>query len=233
MVAGVVAVRSVRARRASFALNFKGSGGKMQGIVILGMYHSGTTYLARLLHDRGIPMHGGQGYFEGEVTGLHYEDAEVVEKNRLEVKRLQIKDGIATYSPSTAFMKWLRGYKRRRESCGELWGVKEPRMAVFSKAYLDVFRNCKIILCHRCPGRVAQTRHRKYLNEGQNPMNLMSAYEHTHAGVLDNYRKLNLQGNLFAFWYDGTREWHERQNETLNKFLEMDFNYINDWKFDT
>jgi hypothetical protein len=204
-----------------------------QGIVMLGCFHSGTTYLAKLLHERGIKMHGGAGYFDGEVTGLHYEDKEIVEANRVEVKRLQIKDHIAHYSPSTGFMKWMREYKNRRVNEGVPWGFKEPRCAVLSKAYLDVFRNCKIILCHRCPGRVAQTRHRKYASENHNPMNIMSTYEHTHASVLDNYRDLKLGGNLFAFWYDGTKDFHKEQEESLNRFLDMDLNYLEGWKFDT
>lgn len=205
----------------------------MNGIVVLGMYHSGTTYLAKLLHEKGIKMDGGQGYFDGEVTGLHYEDKEVVEANRIEVKRLQVKDGIATYNPSTSFLKWMREYKNRRVAEDVPWGFKEPRCAVLSKAYLDVFRNCKLIICHRSPGRVAWTRHKRYASEQQNPMNIMSTYQHTHASVLDNYRKLKLKGNLFAFWYDGTKEFHKTQSESLDKFLDMDLNYLEDWKFDT
>ena len=200
------------------------------GIIIMGMYHSGTTYLAKLLHEKGIKMAGKHGFYEDEETGMHYEDKELVIKNIIEAKTTTIKNHQAVYKPTLKFKEYLRGYKARRQADGVPWGFKEPRCALLSKSYFDVFRNCKFIICHRCPARVAMTRYNNYDN--RTPMNVISTYEHTHAQVFDTWRELRFQRKLFPFWHDGSKGFHKGQNDELNKFLDMDLNYIDDWRFE-
>lgn len=206
----------------------------MSGIVILGMYHSGTTFLAKRLDELGVKMCGDRGYNVGEFTGLHYEDDEVVEKNYFEAKRGFVRDRRFVWNPSKDYVKWVMDYKRRREAEGVPWGVKEPRMALLSKVWLDKFRNCKLILCHRSPIRVSYTKVTKYKEDQHNPMNVQSTYSHTFATVLDNYNWLKgRKMPLFVFDYDANKNGHDRQNSALNKYLGFDFNYLEEWKFDT
>jgi hypothetical protein len=200
------------------------------GIIILGLYDSGTTYLAKLLHEKGIKMSGEHGLYEDEETGLHYEDKEIVIKNIIEAKTTTIENHQAVYKPNPKFCDYLRKYKLRRQADGVPWGFKEPRCAVLAKAYMSVFRNCKFIICHRSPQRVAMTRYNNYDN--QTPLNVISTYEHTHAQVFDTWREMRGQAKMFPFWHDGSRDFHKGQNDALNKFLDLDLDYVDGWKFD-
>lgn len=204
------------------------------GIIIMGMYHSGTTYLAKLLHDRGVKMCGDGGFYEGSVTGNHYEDAEVLEMNRNECRYIRTEDRMMRYNERKEFRQGILRYKSKRQSEGALWGVKEPRIALFSKTWMDVCRNCKLIICHRSPIRVSWTKVSKYWQDGHKPLDIQSTYSHTYGRVLDNWAQMKgSKMPLFVFDYDANANGHDRQNEALNKYLGFKLDYLDEWKYDT
>ena len=204
-------------------------------VLIAGMYHSGTSMLAKCLHEQGVRMWSDEW---GQVSDEKQEGREFCECKRLwdinqrEQERGLVKlraDGMGyNYVPSLEMRQDLVGYRKAREAEGVAWGAKEPRIATYIDAYTGTFRGAKLILCLRNQGRVAESRLTR--GHGTTPIVTLVTSLFTAARCLTRLNEA--EGvDTFLWVYERTEAEHCRQQAALREFLGMpEFDYMGQFK---
>lgn len=117
----------------------------MRTVIVVGIHACGTRFIAKALHDSGIPM------WHERPTEAHYEDLEILDLNIAELAKhgKDWFDESVGMQYSHEFMTALYNYKAKRT--GEIYGFKEPRIAMLIGAYKKVWPDAKWICCVRNP----------------------------------------------------------------------------------
>lgn len=121
-------------------------------ILVIGTGRSGTSTVAKILHEHGISMGFSFAVSGQHDSGCTYEDLECKHINKLFLQHNICYD---------AYIKKLCEYGQRREGNGE-WGVKHPAICHVIGIYLQVFdpvvvrctrdRDGVVESCMRCYG---------------------------------------------------------------------------------
>jgi len=133
-------------------------------IIIPGLIHAGTSFLARRLIAAGGDM--------GDWLNIHNEDirlSEIVETELMERGLNNPRDRARVLSwsrewfqPSITCVDKLRRYREYREKRADgPWGFKLPSLELIAPAIRDVFPEAKIVICVRHIDDTAFSRMRK------------------------------------------------------------------------
>lgn len=125
----------------------------MYPIIIIGQPRSGTSNVARILHDYyGIFM--GHKFWEPEFAGSQgtFEDMRLMEANSL------FERGAIGIKP---WIRRFRRFVRSREKLNLPWGFKDPRLLIVLGLALSFFKQPTIIRCHRDRGMVVKSQVKK------------------------------------------------------------------------
>lgn len=134
-------------------------GDRRMRVVILGMHKSGTTLIARILHESGIAM----GQFDPEVgydEGNHYEREEFNAINRAVLGHPNVRSFEVVNSPVSPVPTGLE--ERARQQVEQLderhaaWGFKDPRTCLTFSFWRELLPEARVIVVHRHPGEVWQ-----------------------------------------------------------------------------
>ena len=182
-------------------------------IIIAGMPHSGSSFLADRLHSAGIQMHSAK-------MCEHYECQELVTLADAEQKRRRCgldKSGVPRYKPSPEFVLSLKEYRRKRELIKSPlpYGFKEPRITAYLEAYMQVWPDAMYIWAIRNPLTAAFTRIRRIeqdivrLKRQIRMPNVIELLQDHSAALLYAMRTLNqYQPSVLPYFYsrDTTQE---------------------------
>ena len=136
-------------------------------ILVLGMHRSGTSALARLLHDAGADL--GERLVPGSAGNEqgHWEDAFAVETHERLLAELgrrwdDVRPLPAGWRDSEAAREArarIVGYVRATRLRHRLWAAKDPRMCLFADLWREALQEagCRVssLLLARHPGEVA------------------------------------------------------------------------------
>ncbi len=128
-------------------------------VILLGMHHSGTSILARILHENGVHMQANMRHHESKFFALQLHDSLV----------LQGGDGWARVPimPVEEVMHWkneiqrliakkgLRKYRDAGYDGVSRWGFKDPRTCIMTPMYLKIFPNAHLVHIVRSADDVA------------------------------------------------------------------------------
>lgn len=121
-------------------------------LIIAGFHRSGTSLVARLLHQGGLFL----GY---ELLGAHpsnpqghFEDREVLDLHQ----RILADNGMDMFvtedfrpAVSEEHRQWMRRIRERRDGEHSLWGFKEPRVSLFLPAWKETLPRAKVLIVYR------------------------------------------------------------------------------------
>ena len=149
--------------------------------VVLGAPHSGTSLIAKGLHDAGIFM----GH---RFDPKNYEDLEIIEINK---EILNSCDGKIFRPPEKRsamdFSYAINRIFEDRRSHSHLWGFKDPRTSLVMDHYLSHLEDdCYLICIFRRPSRVAQSLSSRFNFNFENMKRVASNYN---ARILKAIRK--------------------------------------------
>lgn len=131
--------------------------------VILGMHHSGTSFLAKALFDQGVHM--------GTRRSEHYENVEIVNVNN------SLIGDIFDPPPREEIMskenKLVKNVIKKYQK--EMWGFKDPRTSLTADHYLSEIKgDCYVVAVFRKPERVVESLKKKH--KIKNPRKLVDHY---------------------------------------------------------
>lgn len=120
--------------------------------IILGCHHSGTSFLAKALHDQGIAM--------GTEPSAHYENLDALKVNGYlmggdvfnppEYEEIMSKD-------DGPVLDFIEKYK------AEKWGFKDPRTSLTADKWLaNIDGDCYIVAIFRKPERTVKSLAKMY-----------------------------------------------------------------------
>ena len=191
-----------------------------QVIIIVGLARSGTTYLSRRLHEKGIPMWGW------EMT--HGEDADVWGLNTVEgVVNPPIENQAPyAYAASDEMLARLVAYKAKREvGCDGAWGFKDPRIVHLLAAYVDVFPSALYVCCIRNPLSIVWSQLKRKPRLVDAPGNYaVMGLRLAHIAAMQQNHKLNMHW----FNYDGNME---DESVALSEKVGVDLELANGWEW--
>jgi len=222
-------------------------------IIIIGMEHSGTSYLAEKLHANGVNMAGPWGF----IDSGHGEDRRLWDLNKREWDRRVYADKQRRHRvgrrteltrkwfhkmPSDKFMDELRDYYLDRlavQAPGVPWGFKEPRISRLLPGYFDLFPEARYVCMLRNPYRIAITYEKMYdrfelplskLRKTQFVCDCVSWVTEVLCSVVDMRKDHNeAPPRWFQWTYDLKPEWMEVQNKALCEFMGVDLDF-SDWR---
>ncbi|WP_261903461.1 sulfotransferase [Vibrio fortis] len=128
-------------------------------VVILGMHRSGTSILSKVLSSLGVNMgEFDEKIYISNVEG-HFEDLRMLEINERILKNLQCSwDKPPSIERIRKNKSWIaQEYNDYIKSKKGIWGVKEPRLSLFSDIFCDLTPNARIIYCLRDENEVAKS----------------------------------------------------------------------------
>ena len=206
-------------------------------IVILGMPQSGTSFLARILHEQGVPMCGSAGFHDDkhhECKELHdaitYElhfnppairypkTGDKATDRYLNAIRVPLRD---------EFRRAMVAYRRGREVAanGQQWGCKDPRLALMFEAAFGCFQGARFILCSRGPGDAASAAYWKGLAESDVSRRI------TYCTVYRNIWEYAQPTQQAMFeWSYNPRAGHYVQEAALSHWLGREVKYSDQWQ---
>lgn len=160
-------------------------------VVVVGMHRSGTSLVGSLLSNLGIDMGDTAASDLHNVSG-YYEDLALLKINEKILGNMG-----ATWSnpPSEAAiekeMDQIREiYREFVEHHEGRWGVKDPRLSLFIKPFLDVVENPKVIFCRRPVDQVAKSLRERDLVPEEATVQLRTRYNKAIEKVLSGYDHL-------------------------------------------
>lgn len=137
----------------------------MAPVLVAGFHRSGTSWVARALHDAGV--HFGDDLLAAEANNPygHFEDVGVIalHDSALQSQQLTWKSPVQLRRPcSHALTDEIREVVRSRDRHHDLWAVKDPRICLFLPEWLEVAPQSRIIVVFRRPDEVVQSLHRRH-----------------------------------------------------------------------
>ncbi len=135
-------------------------------VLIAGFHRSGTSAVARGLHGAGLHL-GDQllgaeaanpyGHFEDErVIALHDELLAVEGLTWKSLERLQDRSPVVRAIASYA-------QERSLVQGNDNWGVKDPRLCLFLREWLEAVPSASVIFVLRQPGSAVDSLHRRHV----------------------------------------------------------------------
>lgn len=170
-----ISVKSVSSRsnrNLMFILNFH------RPFIIIGMHRSGTSLVARLLHESGIHMGAERDHNEESMPFLS-ENQQMFAKENFSWLEPGEVDIIPDHSALSMYVNHFRidpndyswGGKPRKllmyYGHNVKWGFKDPRSSFTLKSWLHLFPKAKVIHVVRHPGSVADSLMRRNKKEGE------------------------------------------------------------------
>jgi hypothetical protein len=127
--------------------------------IVLGAPHSATSFIAKAIHEQGIPMTKGE---EGDYFKRYYQDPEIVHVNKRLLRA--VPGGRWNTPPTEAQLNKVTKFDERIEHLMNerkdqpFWGFKDNRSVFMLDKYLqhlddDVY----LIACFRKPSRVMKS----------------------------------------------------------------------------
>ena len=136
----------------------------MPPILIAGMHRSGTSWVARALHDAGL--HLGDDLVGAEPSNPygHFEDEHVValHDDALAEHGLTWKSTEPPGPASAAINRKMEALVEERESANQPWGIKDPRLCLFLPDWLAACPNSFVLAVIRRPDEVVASLHRRH-----------------------------------------------------------------------
>lgn len=127
-----------------------------QPIIVLGMHKSGTTLIARTLHESGVYMgdfSAGENY-----ANCKYENTSAVEINK-SLLRAEKLHSTATVGPLSSISKIepkISSFVEEMNRIQVPWGVKDPRLCLTYDVWRRFLPPHKVIFIFRSPERVLE-----------------------------------------------------------------------------
>lgn len=124
-------------------------------IIICGLHRSYTSVLTQCMINAGVKMSS-----DNNLGTIHNEDLSLLELNQnfMNDVGIPVYDIISSFeidqsSVNDKFISDLRNYRklREKESKGDHWGFKAPRIASLMYQYAEVFPDATYICCVRNP----------------------------------------------------------------------------------
>ncbi len=118
-------------------------------VILLGMHHSGTSILARVLHMNGIFMHPTMHHYESKLFTRQVNDRLIFEDESrwaqlpiMSVDEVMQKyDVVKSYLSGRAMKKFIAaGYDGRSR-----WGFKDPRTCVTLPLFLKLYPRAQLL----------------------------------------------------------------------------------------
>lgn len=135
-------------------------------ILVAGFHRSGTSAVARALHTAGL--HLGDELLGAESANPygHFEDVSVIAAHDDALGRV----GQTWKSPDThtdasdeILRDKIRSLVRQRDRSGRPWAVKDPRLCLFLRAWLDAAPSANVIVVFRRPADAVASLHRRHV----------------------------------------------------------------------
>lgn len=143
----------------------------MTTTILTGMHRSGTSLLARILHESGIPMGhepwipspdhlNPDGYYE-DYDFRELNDRLLFQAAKYQTKRWQVPVPLVTDATHATLHDMHRLVQKRCEGDGR-WGFKDPRTCLTLSVWLEALaaRPVHVILIQRDHDDVAKSLHR-------------------------------------------------------------------------
>lgn len=168
-------------------------------VVIIGMHRSGTSLVAKVLHEAGINMGVERDHNEESLPFLSINQKMMSESGNSWIDPL--KNDAQYHSPELALSMYVNHFKidpndyalggkprswYLKFAHNMPWGFKDPRNTFTLKAWLELFPNAKVIHVTRHPAAVADSLarrneidgevHDERLNDLQFNLNLWKVY---------------------------------------------------------
>lgn len=149
-------------------------------IIIIGMHRSGTSLVAKLLHDAGVNMGEHRDHNEESMPFLSINQQMMKAAGNSWIEPL--KSEVAYKSPESAISMFVNHLKLNPEDYtwngkprswllkwqnNHPWGFKDPRTTFTLSAWLELFPKAKIIHVVRHPASVADSLMRRNQIEGE------------------------------------------------------------------
>jgi hypothetical protein len=158
-------------------------------IIVVGPGRSGTTVVARLLHERlGISM--GDRFRSDPEGKCYYEDLDFRDLNR------HFMDGVLNFN------EWLQATERNifiRKATEQPWGFKDPRASYIMGMYFMFFRDPLFVRCRRDRNDVAKSMSKNYGWPMESALNVARERDVALDGFL---RGREVLGLYFDEWQD-------------------------------
>jgi hypothetical protein len=126
-------------------------------VIIVGMHHSGTSLLTRIIALGGLFMIRDMGHDETKLFTIWLNDTLLMRGQWYRNPILSVSEVLALKPLFTEFLsKQLESYfKANGYSAGRRWGFKDPRASVLLPLYLDAFPEATVVHISRDPQNVA------------------------------------------------------------------------------
>ena len=123
-------------------------------LIIAGFHRSGTSMCAEILNRSGLFL--GESLLGGNESNPygHFEDTEIVHFH----ERILSDQSRAWYLPSgplstfkPKYFEWINSYLARRNSCGQPYGFKDPRICLTIRLWATALGQADVLYIHRSP----------------------------------------------------------------------------------
>jgi hypothetical protein len=128
-------------------------------VIVLGMHHSGTGILARILHENGVFMHADMAHYESRFFSIEVNDRLLLGSGDAWARTpiAPVKEIMLRVDDAKALIaaKGLRRYARAGYDGGSPWGFKDPRVCVLLPLYMELYPEARLIHIVRTEDDVA------------------------------------------------------------------------------
>ncbi len=136
----------------------------MRPILVAGMHRSGTSWVARTLHDAGLHLGDDLVGVEASNPYGHFEDKHVValHDDALAEHDLTWKSTTSPGTTSATIKERIAAIVNDRNTAGLPWGIKDPRLCLFLTDWLTAAPDSGVLVVIRRPDEVVASLHRRH-----------------------------------------------------------------------
>ena len=207
-------------------------GNNQDPILIVGMHNSGTSILAKILHESGVFLGNNMGHYESHFFSIFVNDLLIMQggNNWAKLPLLSIDEVMSFRDTVGPFVKrhWVADYLQWGYDGFSMWGIKDPRLCVLLPLYLDIFPKATVVHIRRNPNDVAAS----LSSKSKRGVGKYDDFEH--------WRKVTLKyTDRVVSYADKARAYHEIQYEEFctasedvvqNLFAFLDLAFTKDTK---
>lgn len=149
-------------------------------VIIVGMHRSGTSLVGSIVAALGIDM-GETAQADLYNTGGYFEDLRLLHLNEALLSELggawnapPSSEEIEAYRPKiqNAYAEYIASRAGDRQ-----WGVKDPRLSLFLREFLDLLEDARVIHCERDGTQVAESLSERDLLPTEQSLYLKQRYD--------------------------------------------------------
>mgnify|MGYP002624229724 CR=1 FL=1 len=112
-------------------------------VIVLGMHHSGTSILSRILHENGVFMQANMHHYESKFFTVQINDRLVLgDEAAWADNPIMPVDEVLSHTEAVRAAVMKKGWRKYREAGYDgvsRWGFKDPRTCVLLPLYRQIF----------------------------------------------------------------------------------------------